>query len=886
MVDSGTRLGPYEILSHIGAGGMGEVYRARDTRLDRSVAVKILPGEFAHDAQLKLRFEREAKTISQLTHPNICTLYDVGSQDGVEFLVMELLDGESLAQRLARGRLPFEQALRVGIEVAEALERAHHAGIVHRDLKPGNVMLTKSGAKLLDFGLAKAAASPFAPSSGPTFAGSVILTEQKPLTEEGTIVGTFQYMAPEQIEGGDADVRTDIFALGSLLYEMVTGRRAFDGKSRASLMASILDRDPPPISSLQPIAPRSLDRIVRMCIQKDPAERWQSAHDVAAELRWIVAGDDGAARTSTHSPRMQRVAWSLAALLAVALAAVGAMFVRARNAPKTPIRFQILPPPNTTWTAFNSVSISPDGKDLVYFSSGVDPRGILFLRHIGSVDATPMAGTEDASFPFWSPDSKWVAFFTPGKLQRVSVGGGPPQVICEVADGRGGSWNEDGVVIFSASESGPIERVNASGGTPTRVLQLDASVHETRQTWPAFLPDGKHFVYRSAHAAQEFVTVASLDAGEPRHVVTAADAEVFAAPDLLLFVRQGVALAQHLDTRTFKLTGDAVPITEHLGFNATTGYTAFACSGNGTLVYRAGALAAVNQLAWFDRSGRQTSAIASASGDIGAPALSPDGKRMAYSAYDAPSNTTNVWIADLARGTSSRISFERGDSVDPVWSPDGTRVAYAWHKAALQGAVVQRLASGAGTPQVVMPLNDVEVTDWSPDGRFVIASRGRGPSAGDVVAIEVATGRMFAVTAGARGDWAGRLSPDGRWIAYDSYEGGRPEVYVQPFPPNGSKWQISTGGGFQPIWNRDGKEIFYLDPAGRLTSVTVSASAGRIDAATPVTMFQGPFTTSVDPFRHYDVSVDGKQFVFDPDVREKDALPMTVVVNWTSELPR
>src|SRR5437867_6624632 len=502
-ITAGTRLGPYEVLAPLGAGGMGEVWKARDTRLDRSVAIKVLPAEFAENAQLKLRFEREAKTISQLNHPNICTLYDVGflgggpppsaadaaegrgaPQSGVPYLVMELLDGESLADRLTKGPLPIEQVLRYGIEIAEALEKAHKAGVVHRDLKPGNIMLTKAGAKLLDFGLAK-------PASVFNADGA---TQHKPLTQEGTIVGTFQYMAPEQIEGGEVDARTDIFALGAVLYEMATGKRAFEGKSKASLIASILTAEPQPITAVQPMTPASFDRVIRTCLQKEPDDRWQSAHDVATELRWVSEAP------STTTPRRARslLVWSMAAILGVISIALAVALWRetqsARNEPA--VRTLILPPENTTFDFLGAAAppaVSPDGKRIVFGAVEPGKKRMLYVRPLDSLVAQQLIGTEGATFPFWSPDGRFIGFFVDNALKKLEVIGGAPVTLCSVIDGRGGSWSPDGQTIIFTGRFAPIYRVPSAGGTPSTVTTLEGRdvTHRFRQ----FLPVGHHFLF-------------------------------------------------------------------------------------------------------------------------------------------------------------------------------------------------------------------------------------------------------------------------------------------------------------------------------------------------------------------------------------------------------
>jgi serine/threonine protein kinase len=883
-VQPGSRLGPYEILSPIGAGGMGEVYKARDTRLDRSVAVKILPGEFARDAQLKLRFEREAKTISQLTHPNICTLYDVGSHEGVEYLVMELLEGESLAERVVRGPMPIEQVLRVGVEIAEALEKAHRAGVVHRDLKPGNVMLTKTGAKLLDFGLAKPAVTPLGSMSTAGGTGTVLPTEHKPLTQEGTIVGTFQYMAPEQIEGRDADTRTDIFALGALLYEMATGKRAFEGRSRASLIASILDREPPPISTVQPIAPRSFDRVVQMCLKKDADARWQSAHDVAVELRWILEGREEVS-PAARKTRWSRLAWPIAALLAIAFAVTGAMYVRQRNTKRAPIRFAITPPPGMEWTAFNSLSISPDGRHVVFFAFGTDPRGQLFIRNLDSLSTQALPATEDASFPFWSPDSKWVAFFIPGKLQKISIAGGPPVTLCDSSGpGSGGTWNADDVILFSPNPRTLLYRVGAAGGVATPLRPLDKAVGEVAQDWPHFLPDGKHFLYRSLRNGASMITAASLDPKEPHNDVVAADAAFFAPPNRLVYLRGETALVQKIDTGRLALTGDAVPITEDLGFNPTTGYAAVSSSDEGTLIYRGGGVPAFNHLVWVDRAGREIAKITATTALVGEPALSPDGKHVAYSSLDAKNKRNDIWVVDLVRGTTTRLTFEEGASFSPRWSPDGTEIVYSLTTAGNQAHIMERLASGAGAPKLIASGNAISPSDWSRDGRYILFEEVGDRR--DVYALDRATGQRITVAAGPFAQFDARFSPDGHWVAYAANESGRPEVYVQAFPPNGGKWQISTTGGQQPAWSRGGKELDYLDANGKLYSVSIATDGGEFDAGLPTALFQGPIGAAVSQFRHFDPAPDGERFVFDPPAQQTEVIPITVVLNWTSELPR
>jgi predicted Ser/Thr protein kinase len=494
----GTRLGPYEILASVGAGGMGEVYRARDTRLDRTVAIKVLPSHLSSNPEIRQRFDREARTISSLSHPHICALHDVGHQDGIDYLVMEFLEGETLTDRLSRGALPAEQVLRYSIEIADALDKAHRQGIVHRDLKPGNIMLTKSGVKLVDFGLAKLAAA------GPANTSVSILPTQAGmnLTQEGTILGTFQYMAPEQLEGKEADARSDIFAFGAVLYEMATGKKAFSGKSQASLIASILSAEPPPISSVQPMTPPALDRVVKTCLAKDPDDRWQTAHDVMLQLKWIAEGGSQAgvpaplvARRRGH----ERLAWGVAAVLAVSTIALAAVQLARPRAAVRVVRSSLLPPEKTTYhfigDAAGPPAVSPEGLQIAFTARDSSGKSLLWVRSLDSPVPRAVAGTEDAMYPFWSPDSKFIGFFAGGKLKKIEASGGPAFALCDAGDARGGTWNKDGVIVFEPHFRDPLFRVPATGGKAAPVTKFDESRRETTHRFPFFLPDGSHFLY-------------------------------------------------------------------------------------------------------------------------------------------------------------------------------------------------------------------------------------------------------------------------------------------------------------------------------------------------------------------------------------------------------
>ncbi len=643
---AGARLGPYEILAPIGAGGMGEVYRARDTRLDRIVAVKVLPPELAADPQFRERFEREARLISSLSHPHVCPLFDVGQQDGVEFLVMEHLEGETLAARIEKGPVPLDLALTIAMETAAALDAAHRAGVVHRDLKPGNVMLTKSGAKLLDFGLAKSdagrgairtsgmSAAAFTPTALPT------TPPVKAITAQGTILGTFQYMAPEQLEGLEADTRTDIFAFGALLYEMVTGRRAFSGKSHVSLLAAIVDHDPPPVSSVTPVSPPLLDHLVKTCLAKNPDKRWQTMADVLIQLQLIVdsGGQLGSPAAARTVKQRLRTAWSVAAALGVLCAASAALALvsmfSGTSTDRPRINFEI---PTPSAPSPLQIALSPSGSHIVGVVSS-DKGNMLWVRALGQLNGQTLRGTEfqTGGFPFWSPDGRFIAFFSDGKLKKVDLQGAPPQTICDAATPRGGAWNRENVIVFAPAANGPLFRVSAGGGVAAQLTELDKSRQEVAHHHPHFLPDGRHFLYVAIGGTVENsgIVVGSLDSTDRKFLITTGVKATFAAPDRLLYMRANTLMAQGFDPKRLELGGDPYPVAEDVGTNSGNSLAGFSVSDNGTLAYRTGVATTNNYLKWFDRSGKD-SAVVEASGPYRNPALSPDLQHVAVGRRDA-----------------------------------------------------------------------------------------------------------------------------------------------------------------------------------------------------------------------------------------------------------
>ena len=883
-----TRLGPYEILAPIGAGGMGEVFRAKDTRLDRHVAIKVLPASMSSNPDLRQRFEREAKTISSLNHPHICALYDVGHQDGTDYLVMEFLEGETLEHRLAKGALPIDQALRYGIEIAEALEKAHRQGITHRDLKPGNIMLTQSGAKLLDFGLAKYRQQiEGAPLAGIT---GMVTEQKKNLTAEGTILGTFQYMAPEQLEGSEADARTDIFAFGAVLYEMVTGRRAFEGKTKTSLIAAIVDRDPPPITSLQPLSPPALERVIKTCLAKDPDDRWQTAHDVLLQLRWIhEAGSQAgvAAPVRKRAVRRESAAWIVAG---IAVAAAIALFLNPRmaqhNAALLPYYGSISPPAGTEfWLGgpnAGAMTISPDSRYLTFVSPDKDGTGRIWVRDLHSREVRALAGTEGAWYPFWSPDSRQIGFFLNGKLKAIPVAGGASVEICEVNEPRGGTWSREGIILLAPHWRDPIHMVPAAGGKPVAVTRLDQSRSETTHRWPLFLPDGRHFLYfAGSHTSESTsgnnaVYVASLNGDSSRLLLRARSNVIYAAGHLL-FLREQTLVAQRFDADSLELEGEPVPLAEGVRYEKGFFQAVFAASDT-VLAYQGGGSETKALLNWISRKGETLGTLAE-SGVYYDVSIAPNGNVVAVTFGDP----ADIWLFDLARGSRSRFTFDTWEEARPTWSPDSKTILF-WTNRNVQDDVLRKtIGSSEETPFLVDARVHEKAQDWSSDGRFVAVSRQalKGPVNSDIwIHPTDPSAKPFPFAATSFSEWDARFSPDGKLLAYVSNESGRDEVYVGSLPGSGEKTLISNDGGWAPRWRGDGREIYYLARNGKMMAVPiVSSSPFTTGAATP--LFQVPIVFAPDPF--YDVTADGQRFLISQPERTVEE-PVTLVVNWTSTL--
>jgi serine/threonine protein kinase len=880
---SGRRLGPYEILSAIGAGGMGEVYKARDTRLDRIVAIKVLPTHLADRAELRDRFEREARTIASLNHPHICVLHDIGQQDGIDYLVMEHLEGETLAHRLLKGPLPLEQGLQYAIEIADALDKAHRKGVTHRDLKPGNIMLTKSGAKLLDFGLAKLKQE-VTPANVQL---SQLPTESDPLTAQGMIVGTLQYMAPEQLEAKEADARTDIFAFGVVVYEMVTGKKAFAGKSQASVISAIMSSDPQPISSLHPMTPPALDRVVKKCLAKEPEKRWQAASDVCDELKWIAeqgSQTEMPAPGTTRRKVREQVAWALAAIaLVVAVLATAVPYFRRTPAEVRPVHFTISAPEKESFPVLantaNYLSVSPDGSRLAFVAVDSTGHSMIWIRALDSHIAQQIPGTDDGNGPFWSPDSRFIAFTANSLLKKVSVAGGPPQTLAAFPGIGMGTWNREGVILFSSGSASAILRVSSAGGSATPATVLDASRQQDFHSWPYFLPDGRHFLYlgHSTNTGNSAIYVGSLDSKETKLLLNANSQALYSPPGYLLFVRAGTLLAQPFDANRIELKGDASPVAEGVQFNIINGRAAVALSENGILAYRVVPTNAQTKLVWVDRKGGELPLPAPPRAYRN-PRLSPDGQRVAITIDELGSQE---WLLDIGRDTLTRLTFEGSYNGAVAWTPDGKRIAFGTDRAGPRNLFWQ-LADGSGGAERLTTSNLGDVaSSWSLDGQ-TLAYEESSPGAGfDLWVFRVSDHKTQPFLQTRFNEIAPRFSPDGHWLAYASDESGRYEIYVQPYPGPGGKWQISTDGGTEPVWARNG-ELFYRNRDKMMAVGTTTRS--NFSADKPKVLFEEHYAT-YNTMPAYDVTPDGQRFLL-AKTGEQGPQEINVVLNWVEELQR
>ena len=859
---------------------MGEVWRARDPKLGRDVAIKVLPAALSTDKDRLARFEQEAQAAGALNHPNILVIYHIGTHEGAPYIVSELLEGETLRDRMGGAALPQRKAIDYALQMAQGLAAAHEKGIVHRDLKPENIFITKDGrVKILDFGLAKltGADSGQSQAEAPT---------RRVNTDPGMVMGTIGYMSPEQVRGKPADHRSDIFSFGAILYEMLSGRRAFRGESTADTISAILREDPPELSSTNRGINPALERVVNHCLEKSPEERFNSARDLAFAIEAL----SGAATTSDATTvlavlpaakrkRRETAAWAVAGFLLIACATLGLLYFWPRAVDKRQISFAIEMPDKASEIA--EPTISPDGRMIVFQATTEGTRG-LFLRTIDSINVQRLAGTEDGYLPFWSPDNRYIGFFSNNRLKKVDLNGGSPQILCDAGSGFGGTWNRDGMILFG-SEGHGLQRVSAAGGTATIVLPLDAEHKELDHDFPVFLPDGRHFLYYSwkGNRGAIEIYVGSLDGS--RKMLFRNDSNVaYVAPGYLLFARENTLMAQMFDTSKLELIGDAFPVMENVAFSGANSYSHFSVSDNGTLVFWKGSDVG-RQLAWFDRTGKQIATVGPP-GTYNDIMLSPDGTRAAIQKIDG--GNSDIWIMDLIRGVPLRFTFSPNSEDNPSWSPDGNFLIYTSN---MEGKTVffRKNSSGAGSEERIYETSSAidDGTDWAADGKNLLFEDVGDKTLGDIWVLPLdGSAKARPVLQSEFAEFHGRLSPDAHWIAYASIESGRPEIYVQSFPPAGGKWQVSTGGGAQPRWRHDGKELYFMSPDRKIMAVDVKAGT-TFEMGTPKPLFQTRVTNFTSPNR-YDVTADGQRFLVNSSVEENSRNPLVVILNWVAGIKK
>jgi len=905
-VGMGAQLGPFEVLAPLGSGGMGEVYRARDSRLGREVAIKVFPAAFSADEDRLRRFEQEARAAGMLNHPNILTIYDIGTHDGYPYIVAELLDGEELRVQMNRGPLPVRQALDYAQQITLGLAAAHEKGITHRDLKPENLYVTADGrVKILDFGLAKLKRQPVhggVNSETPTALVS-------PTTNPGTVIGTVGYMSPEQVLGEEADHRADIFAFGLILYEMLAGRPAFEGASAVAVMSAILRDEPPELVESNDKIPPQLDRLVRRCLEKRPERRFHSAHDLGLALEVLSATSgsrleaqsaalSGAAKTQAEArgprlPNRKRLVWiAITALLL--LAALPFVIAYIQRAPVTTraVRSFILPPEKSifNFVGLNAgpVTVSPDGRRLAFVASASEGRNLLWVRPLDALSAQQLAGTEGAFHPFWSPDSRFLGFFADGKLKKIDAAGGPPITLCEAPMGRGGTWNLDGVIIFAPNNTGALHRVSASGGASSEVTKLDEARGELSHRWPCFLPDGRHFLYLGrgsilSEGETAAICVASLDS-QGSKLLLRANSNTAYTQGHLLYLREGALLAQPFDARRLETTGDAFPIAEQIQHIPALGRGVFSVSENGVLAYQTGSATGNLQLTWFDRSGKPLGVLDDPAPNAN-PKLSPDGKRLAVVITDPQTGHPDIWLYELARGIKTRFTFDPAGEREPIWSPDGSRIVFTSNRKG-HFDLYQKSANGAGSEELLLESNfDKAPSSFSPDGRFLLYSAVDPKTKADLWVLPLGGDRKpFPFLQTEFTESFGQFSPDGRWIAYRSDESRGGEIYVAPFPGPGGQRQVSTAGGRQPRWRGNGKELFYLSPDDKMMAAEVNGQGATLEVGAVRPLFEA--RQSVTGGFLYDVTGDGQRFLINAAVEQKASSPIILVQNWTVDSKR
>jgi Tol biopolymer transport system component/predicted Ser/Thr protein kinase len=877
-----TRLGPYQITASIGEGGMGEVYRARDTRLDRTVAIKVV-GHTLASVDDRASLEQEGRAIAALNHPHICALYDIGEHDHRSFLVMEYVAGETLAARLARGPLPVREVIWYAIQIAEALDHAHRHDIVHRDLKPANVMLTDRGVKVLDFGLAtlRAAAPLQMPLEATPIAGQQLASER-------LLLGTVQYMAPERLEGCEADTASDLFAFGAMMYEMAAGQRPFESNSPAGVIAAILRSEPPPPSTLRPELSPSIDWVIQKALAKNRDARWRAAGDIVEVLRWIARGPEPAIAAAPASrPRrlMPIVAIALVAG-AAALLALAPTF-RTPSAAPASIAFSILPPERGGFTATPSsvrtaqFALSPNGRRLAFVASVEHDASQLWVRELDALRPTPVAGTQGAEYPFWSPDGDAIGFFANGSLKRVDLGGGPPRVLAAAAHGRGGAWSRQGVILFAPDTQNSLFRIPAGGGNAAQVSHLEGTRHEASHRWPQFLADDRHFIYfvQSTQPEQHGIYLGDLGGAAPRRLLTSGLSAAYVAPDRLLFVSGGALMSAPFEWQREARVGEPSAIVSAVAGSSNFS-AAVSVSQTGLLAYTS--VAATSELVWVDRSGARVASL-------GAPAevadfrLSPNGQQLAIAEVDVQSHHPDIRVLDLTRGAKLRLTADEATDAASVWSPDGKRIVFRSNRGGLHD-LYEAPSNGSGTRRLLLRSEYAKYpTDFLPDGRGIVYHTFQGNTGSDIWLVSPDGTQAKPLVQTPFDEMQGQVSPDGQWLAYASFETGQAEIYVRSLVDPGSRWQVSAGGGTDPRWRGNGHELFYVSTDWWLTQVAFADGA----PSAPKRLFEMHVAPPVQPYMsNYNVSPDADRFLVKVPVHDVASMPIHLLTNWPAARPR
>jgi len=878
-LNPGDKLGPYEIIKAAGAGGMGEVYKAKDSRLDRTVAIKILPSNLAGNPDLRQRFDREAKAISSLNHPHICILHDIGHQDGVDFLVMEYLEGETLSSRLEKSPMENEELLTTAIQIADALDSAHRQGLIHRDLKPANVMMTKEGAKLMDFGLAKLQ------MDNPTGAPVTNITMTTPLTGAGTILGTMQYMSPEQLEGKEADARSDIFAFGAMLYEMTTGKRPFEGSSQASLIAAIIEREPMSITSIKPLTPPGLERLTKKCLSKNPESRWQTARDLGDELRWIAQSGSKAGIPVQVSIK-RRFKMRMASIVAIlALLACGYFSYMLYLKPKPEIsvvRFKLTPEQglkNIDWPR-----ISPDGKMVAFNASDSLGKNFIWIRPLSSLESYPLLGTENANRHYWSPDSKYIAFFDGTKLMKIPVAGGQSQLICEGPLGADLSWGSKNIIVFDGNLGDTMRMVSADGGLASSATTLDTTTGDIYHAWPWFLPDGEHFLFiansTDSIGGSTKLKLGSVSSTDSRTIykLNSENRVEYCKEGFILFYQDNNLMALPFDDKKLEVTGEPKPIAQKISFSSNA--PVFCTSNDGTLLFESGSGSSNSELVWFDREGNELERVGQQNKyrDI---ALSPDESMFVYGLLDDQFSSVDLWIYDLKRNVPTRLTFDNTNETWPVWSNDGKEVYYSSDKGG-NGDIYKKAVSGLGEAVEVLNTESSNVgpNSFTPDGSKLIFSEFAATWNIGVLNL-YDSNRVDMITNSSFVEIIGRVSPNGRYLAYVSNESGQGEIYVRQLDGGVGKWQISTNGATRPLWSKDGTELFYWSNDD-LILVPVK-TVGNFEAGNPIKLFTRQRNRDGFDFYRYDITKDGRKFLINVRINTSEPNKIVLVQNWIQE---